>query len=1146
MSSTPHMRPAMGRYDVAVVGGGPVGCVAALAHARRGARVLVLEANPKASRRLAGEWLHPPAVDVLRRMGVSLPYADAPYPTGQGFVLHPDDGGAPFVLPYAHGGLGFAVEHDDLVAAIRETATAHPNVVFVPWARVSRIEGQRVVYERRGRPGEVVVHAGLIVGADGRSSIVRETLGLPVDHTTCSRMAGVLLRGAELTHEGFGHVFLGGPGPVLAYRIGPDLIRLCIDVPRDQARTRDKLAWLHDAFTPVLPEPLRPAFRQALLDKQVLWAANQVRPRLYRGRPGMVLVGDACGHYHPLTAAGMTLGFGDAETLAEARSFRTWSLQRRRDTRAPEMLAVALYEVFADQADEAVAIRRAVYRMWREMPAERRRTMDYLACQDRRLRAFGGSFTKAVRYAVDELGRHALSGGDWGHALQVTRDLLGRMGWLTAGILHLRPPTATANLRAMAEDGAFERALHASRPSAEVVELSRDRLPSVAESSPPDALARGVESLLEHQRDDGSWEGEVVWCPMLPAQYVLACHAMGRAIPAERRRRLLLQFERTRLEDGAWGLHAHSDAYLFTTTLVYAAARLLGVAADDPLVARARDFIEREGGAVGVPSWGKLWLALVGLYEWEGVNAVLPEVWRLPESLPLHPGNYYCHTRLIYLAMATVYASRHRAPLTPTTLALRHELFPQGWDRVDWAAAKNTVRPEELHTPHSAALKLMYRASAVAEKLHDPEARADLLADLRERIRWELRTTDHTSISPVSGLLNLVALWLHDPTDLDLQRGLQRFEGWIREDDEDGTRIAGARSASWDTAFAVQTLTAAAPHVDVSDGLRRGTGFLRSQQIRRTFEGYAEHHRVDPKGGWCFAGDWHGWPVSDCTAEALEALLSVEHLDTDDPEVAAQVDDAARFILRTQNAEGGFGSYEARKTAMTLEWMNPAEMFGDSMTEHSYVECTASCIAALAAFRQHRTGALSDAAGAAVASAAAWLRRAQRPDGSWPGVWGVSFVYGTLFGIRGLRAAGAPVTDPALRKACAWLLERQRPDGGWGEHHSTCLRGEYVEHEESQVIQTAWALSALLAAHEPDWSALDRGARWLAAMQGDDGEWPRQDMAGVFFHTALLEYEHYRRYFPVWALALFETRRRVRLDGSQQDRRPVAGRRRTS
>ena len=198
------------------------------------------------------------------------------------------------------------------------------------------------------------------------------------------------------------------------------------------------------------------------------------------------------------------------------------------------------------------------------------------------------------------------------------------------------------------------------------------------------------------------------------------------------------------------------------------------------------------------------------------------------------------------------------------------------------------------------------------------------------------------------------------------------------------------------------------------------------------------------------------------------------------------------------------------------------------MTEHSHVECTASCLAAFAACRRHAPQVLDAEVTGAVRRADQWLRRTQERDGSWRGVWGVQYIYGTLFGIRGLLAAGAAPGDPALRAACRWLLDRQQPDGGWGEHHSGCLTGRYVAHTESQVIQTAWALIALLEAGDPDWTAISRGARFLLDTQGTDGQWPKQDMAGVFFRTALLDYVLYRQYFPLHALALYEQRRRAR------------------
>ena len=407
------------------------------------------------------------------------------------------------------------------------------------------------------------------------------------------------------------------------------------------------------------------------------------------------------------------------------------------------------------------------------------------------------------------------------------------------------------------------------------------------------------------------------------------------------------------------------------------------------------------------------------------------------------------------------------------------------------------------------------------DRLHSKRLRARYLEAIVRSIRWELQTTNHTSISPVSGILNILTLWLRDPGDADGLRALAQLDRWVWEDDVGGLRVSGARSASWDTAFALQALSTASELDGVRDALRSGADYLRGQQIGVSFEGYRDAYRNDPHGGWCFAAGWHGWPVTDCTAEAVLGLLSADRDRAD----ATALGDAVRFMLRGQNRDGGFGTYEAQRGVVGLEWLNPAEMFGDSMTEHSYVECTASCLAALAACGERFPQVIGQAETRAISRADAWLRRSQERDGSWRGVWGVQFIYGTFFGIRGLLAAGARPDDPALRSACQWLLDRQREDGGWGEHYRGCYTGRYVEHEESQVIQTAWAMIALLEAGDTDRGAITRGAQFLISMQRADGTWPRQDMAGIFFRTALLDYTLYRQYFPLHALGLYEERR---------------------
>lgn len=656
------------------------------------------------------------------------------------------------------------------------------------------------------------------------------------------------------------------------------------------------------------------------------------------------------------------------------------------------------------------------------------------------------------------------------------------------------------------------------------------------EISPREALQRGTDALARLQRPGGDWEGEVVWCPMLAAQYALMCCITDTELSERRRRLLLQQFRSTQLPSGLWGLHEHSEPYLFVTTLVYVAARMLGLERDDPLLAPAREFFRREGGVVAIPSWGKFWLAMLNLYEWEGVNAVLPEAWLLPRHLPLHPSNYYCHTRLIYMGLATIYGEKHRMPWSPRIAELREELFPDGFGRVDWAAARDTLRAEELFTPPSAALRLLYRVSQHVERAHPEPKRREVLAELRRRFRWELQTTAYTCLSPVNGMVGMIGLWIADPDDPDFHEALETFEGWIWEDEQDGTRVTGARSASWDTAFALQALAAADPIARAPEATRRGVAFLETQQIAESFPGWRDNDRDDPKGGWCFAGVWHGWPVSDCTAEAILGLLEAPGARPDTDQLRQGVD----FILKRQNVDGGFGSYEAKRPRyLDLEWMNPAEMFGDSMTEQSYLECTASCIAALAAFREHQPEARRRAIKRAVRRGVRFLRGRQKRDGSWEGCWGVHCIYGTMFGIRGLLAGGVSKNDPAVRRACGWLLDYQFADGSWGEHHRGCLTGGYVPRDHGHVIQTAWALCALLEAETPEWEAIDRGTRWLARMQQPDGRWPEQEMVGVFFHTALLHYRLYKQFFSVWALGLAEERRAQRTRQWPREDRPA-------
>jgi achilleol B synthase len=57
------------------------------------------------------------------------------------------------------------------------------------------------------------------------------------------------------------------------------------------------------------------------------------------------------------------------------------------------------------------------------------------------------------------------------------------------------------------------------------------------------------------------------------------------------------------------------------------------------------------------------------------------------------------------------------------------------------------------------------------------------------------------------------------------------------------------------------------------------------------------------------------------------------------------------------------------------------------------------------------------------------------------GTWGICFIYGTLFAIKGLVAAGRTYENSiCIRKACNFLLSTQLRTGGWGESYLSCER----------------------------------------------------------------------------------------------------------
>ena len=401
--------------DVLVVGAGPTGAAAAAAFARRGARVTLVDGHPEAAQRFAGEWIHPPGVRTLAALGVDT--GELAAREGHGFALFGDDAEDPVCLPY-DGGVGIARMHGELVEHLREHAVGHALVRYLPYHLFSGLDGHTVELLDRKHERRVTVRADRIIGADGKASKVRAAAGGPSESDRLSYMAGLELVDAPLPFEGLGHVFLGGPGPALLYRIDERRVRACLDIPVSCESSARRNEAVFEAFRSVLPSQLEPALRVAAREP-FAWAATGIRRRTFFGRDHVWLAGDAVGHVHPLSGVGITLGVMDADAAANSRNLDDY--RRARSAHVAELLASVLYSAFSRKDASATRIRHGLLRMLRKSSHERRRTMRLLTGEDRDGNSFADAFLRATGQVIatgvqkSATRRHSLT--DWAREL---------------------------------------------------------------------------------------------------------------------------------------------------------------------------------------------------------------------------------------------------------------------------------------------------------------------------------------------------------------------------------------------------------------------------------------------------------------------------------------------------------------------------------------------------------------------------------------------------------------------------------------------------------------------------------------------------------------------------------------------------------
>lgn len=621
----------------------------------------------------------------------------------------------------------------------------------------------------------------------------------------------------------------------------------------------------------------------------------------------------------------------------------------------------------------------------------------------------------------------------------------------------------------------------------------------------------------------GSFRGEYAGTLFLIPYYVGTYHILGEPLPADIRDGFIAYLWSQQHEDGGFGLDIESPSYVVSSVTNYVGLRLMGVPAGDPRMVRCREWFLPRGGALTASSWGKFLLTILGLYDYAGLNPLIPEMWLLPSRLPLHPSNYWVHCRIVYLPMSYLYAKRFVTPLTNVLADIRDEIYPTRYADVDWDEARGAVATSDSYAHYSKTLKWSFKLLAKLEPFHSPKLRAKAVDMVLEHIRVEDESSDYSCVGPLNKVLNAIVWHVHDgPRSERVKKHIARMPEYLWYG-HDGVKVKSYYSSEvWDTAFAVQAIDAAGALERYRGQLIGAQTFLEAEQVIDNVPDGARYYRNPQRGGWGFGHRKQGWPVTDCTAEALKALDIMAPLELEAPRVPDdRLEAGIDWILAMQNPEGGFPTYERTRGPRWLELFNPSDFFAEIMIDYSYTECTSSCMQALARYLQR--GDLSrerrDEVERAMARAAKYLLRVQREDGSWEGFWGVCFTYGTWFAIEGLRAAGYATKHPAIRRAASFLRGKQRADGGWSESIESSRQRRYVEAATSQTVQTSWGILGLVAAGEGDSQAVRRAMQNLCMKQRGDGGWDKEHVAGVTNRNCAIDYVSYWSIFPVWALA---------------------------
>lgn len=379
-------------------------------------------------------------------------------------------------------------------------------------------------------------------------------------------------------------------------------------------------------------------------------------------------------------------------------------------------------------------------------------------------------------------------------------------------------------------------------------------------------------------------------------------------------------------------------------------------------------------------------------------------------------------------------------PSNPLLDEIRTEIFTEPYSSIKFASLQGCVLECERHQPQSRVLRT---ASWALSNVWNPWLRPRVLAVSAERRALEIikasdNTFNGTGLISLDCFLNMIVFYCEEgPNSKKLKQSQERTLEylWFSPQGMQVQSIHGAHT--WNTSFALQTLviSGVSDHPDLRGCTEDAYKFLLEQQFLDDWPDSPPCHRPSRLGGWPFTTRYHGSTCSDCTGEALKAILLVES-QTNIPRLSTEknIRLAIDHMLMIQNASGGYSSFEPIRSGPFLEHLNGTELFANVMTEYDYTETTSSCITALSLFRERDSSYRAEEVVNAIDRGVRFIHQNQQIDGGWLASWGIAYTYGAFFAMEALHCANETYENHAVvKRGCDFILDKQKEDGGWGE-----------------------------------------------------------------------------------------------------------------